>query len=328
MESKVSGTMGSTPYNASTKGVWTSNNYNALAWSGQRNPNNPLFGVVDTTAFSAAVQGRDKRFPYTLISPRHVIVASHVKVANGSQLVFVDNTGAPHVAVVTAHVAVESMPDTQVGYLDRAIPSSVTPVAFLPPGYHEKIPVMEWKIFRKSNIIPGLRVFSRFCMRDGVEKYGWVGMGQNSRTQVNSEGFSVDITQYIDVTHTLDSKGLGVDMTPGTSFADYAVGGDSGGQVFTQVGTETVLLTSWFGYIGGNPGRLQAIGGGYSGSTGLIAAAMNMVKPPSDTTIYSPKEVDISGFPTLINAVPSRPGNFGGIWHYPLSETLNEYPPL
>lgn len=79
--------------------------------------------------------------PLTLISPIHVMCASHVTPANGTRVVFRSFAGDLHVRTL-----VDSKPifgvaadDLCIGILDEPLPSDIKIARFLPPGYSSYI---------------------------------------------------------------------------------------------------------------------------------------------------------------------------------------------
>ena len=79
--------------------------------------------------------------PLTLISPTHVMCASHVTPANGTRVVFRSFAGDLHVRTL-----VDSKPifgvaadDLCIGILDEPLPSDIKIARFLPPGYSRYI---------------------------------------------------------------------------------------------------------------------------------------------------------------------------------------------
>lgn len=303
----------STPRSGNNNKVWTSNNYNALALSAARNPSNPVSAAVNTTAFTAAVEGRGASFPLTLITPRHVVCAAHIYPGMGKLLAWVDSSGVVWTARIVRSAPIPQLVDTRVAYLDQALPSPITPASIFPPSVFSKSPSIVGRvpfdsprgdaaIGSVSGNTPRLRYFVRRCMSNLGDRYGWVASGSMSDLGVSSNAShahrkgNLDLTSMLasytaQIQYNLPSPGW-VQTGSGGWGESSAIGGESGNQVFTCVNGETVILFHYYSEL--------SDGGRLSGSASILNPVLNSLKDAGDTTVYAMKEVDLSMFPDYV----------------------------
>lgn len=293
MEGKVASIMDPAAWNATTRAIWSSNNYNPASPVAVRNASNPLVAAgVNLTAFSAMTQN-GSAFPVSLISPRHVVSASHTGFARvGARVVFVGSNGVLYSANVVRSQAVSSVSDATVSYLDAAINAAVTPVSIL-PAFSTKLPYVAGNFRRFTNYQPTLRAFVRLVQRGLGERTAWMGLRSFlSGTFFDNQYATVGAASAFGQGEAAPPDGAvnqGDNWVP-TSWLDYVAGGDSGGQVFTQVNSTTVLLSQFW---------TRFVGGLMSGNKTALDAAMNATKDGGDLTVYAMNEVSLAGFTTF-----------------------------
>lgn len=182
------------------------------------------------------------------ISPRHIIFARHYPIADGAMLHFVtmDNQ------VVTRQLVGQSATDgawqydTIVGVLDSDLPASIKPMKLWPADVDKYLPTVS-------------KYFLPVCAFDQEEKV----ITQDLQTLVKAGD-----------NYTLN---FGVCQTaPQSVLSEPVVGGDSGNPIFTIIGGEAVLISTWLGYTTG-PAQwrfldaintaMTTLGGGYQVQT-------------------------------------------------------------
>jgi len=184
----------------------------------------------------------------TLISPRHVILANHYSVPNGTTMRWVDRSNNVVTRTVSNQIQIGSS-DIQILLLDSDVPSNISFCKVVDSSFSQKF---------KLNEIPLLYT-------DQEEK------ALVAESSINSgESFSI-------YSGTKNYRG---------NFYETVVGGDSGNPVGFVVGNEIYLATTFFhsedgpnfGYYNSliNSG-MNALGGGYSATP-----------PPKDLYPISP----------------------------------------
>ena len=85
--------------------------------------------------------GYDWTHPMTVISPRHVMTATHVVPTNGTRFVFQTPLGETVVRRLVSQCAIRGIAsdDWLIGLLDEPLPESIHPVRFLPQNYADYI---------------------------------------------------------------------------------------------------------------------------------------------------------------------------------------------
>jgi hypothetical protein len=188
-----------------------------------------------------------------LVSPRHILFATHYQPAVGATIRFVgaDGTVVDRVLVARQSQAnyEQFYPDITVGLLSSDVPPSISFARVLPAGYEAKLPGLD--------TIPALRVPT-------------LGLDQEEKALVSD--------LYL-ITATAESNGALVRHVQPSSplraeFFEEKVGGDSGNPSFFIINGQLVLTTVWT-YGGGGTGTsinyhraeinaiMTALGGGY-----------------------------------------------------------------
>lgn len=282
---------------ATNRPEWSTNNFNPFDLVAARNTNNPLYGVVDTSWITAAVQGRPTAsFPGMLISPRHVMFSHHVYPGNNRRLAFVSNAGQVFTATTVRSQGFDLIGDAIVAYLDQPIPADIPPVRFLPADVSKYTSIFrEFQSYRIGDITPEACMIMRQAMsglgaRFGVHVFN-AGTAKQA-TLYNSCIFYPDYT-FIGTGYSSDDNTTTLGAY-GNSFSGgwfrQSVGGDSGSPGFMVVGGNPVLVSSqWSAESGSN----------YIGKGPIINPVMNAIKDPGDSTVYAVNEVDLSAYPVL-----------------------------
>lgn len=221
-----------------------------------RNVNNWAYSKVQAmTAISPWNSDSSFQKAGILVSPRHVLFATHYCPANGSTLRFVqaDNTVVTRTlsGLVTLTVTGPSYPDIAIGVLDSDVPSGISFAKVLPEGFQNKLPADI-----QPHRIP-------CAATDQEEKLLVVDVAIVPHADTG--------TQYCAMQLPVSALRLG--------FNEVLVGGDSGNPAFWFIGSDLVLLTMWTFAQNGGAGTsvaafreainaaMTTLGGGYQLTT-------------------------------------------------------------
>ena len=203
--------------------------------------------------------------PATLLSPQHVILATHLRSPIGRCYTFQDMGGcrATRTLVATQGIA---QTDITIGLLDSSLPQSFVPVKLLPSDYErnlgtcQHIPVLHMDQERKSIVqeLPSLPRHSR---------------------------------RYFEICCNRGSTAKRLE------FYEPVVGGDSGSPCFLIAGNQRILLYA----VQGNQGNNFYASKGYHTLLfrNKIQALMNVMSDDNMTSRYSLQFFDFSGYTPL-----------------------------
>jgi len=196
-----------------------------------------------------------------LVSPRHVLFATHYKPADGSTIRFVTATNTVVTRTLSSTIALPTIsayyPDITIGLLDSDVPGTISFAKVLPAGFETKLP---------ANIQP--------------EQIPCAATDQEEKLIV------VDLAL---LPATPDGTSCAMQVPTSTlrlNFNEGLVGGDSGNPAFWFINGDLVLLTMWTG----------AQNGGYGTSVAAFRDDVNTAM----TTLgggYQLTTVDLSTFP-------------------------------
>lgn len=199
----------------------------------------------------------------TLISPRHVLFATHYYPSIGSTIRFVavDNTVVTRNinAIVSITTEEPPSPDLLVALLDSDVPESISFASVLPSGFEARLSSNQ-----QSARIP-------CAATDQEEKLIVVDLKQVSADK--------NVSIYCEMQNPVQALRV--------AFNELLVSGDSGNTAFWFINGDLVLLTVWTG----------ASFGGYGTSVAAFRTEINAAM----TTLgggYQLTEVDLSGFAT------------------------------
>lgn len=240
---------GKTP-GQTTMNLFTTNNYSPTAPSVTRNPD-VFTAILDLSPISV-VNGSTYVHPGLLISPRHIIGASHYQTQ--SPVVFQRADGSLQTVGISSRKSALGGLDIYVGYLDAPV-TGITPFKILPSNWGSYLPRAQSNATRIK-----LPVLTKTAHKpDGT-------MGDQvsiiNLTTLGAPG--VNGSQYAIVNSPSG-------MVPGQPLATDAwysriIGGDSGGPVFAPINGEMTLFCAYHMDYGGPH---------YAGAKTLIDAAMN-----------------------------------------------------
>ena len=155
------------------------------------------------------------------ISKRHILLAHHFTLTNGSEVVFRELNGNIHTNVITGVRRVLST-DIAIQSLRDELPSTITPTRILPPTYRDLIGTGKW--------LPVLR----------FDKNEQCVVGEISMVLPSEASYKTGVREQSVLT-TTPSREL---RQP---FYIHTQGGDSGNPSFVVVGNEIVLLGAFHG---------------------------------------------------------------------------------
>jgi hypothetical protein len=181
---------------------------------------------LNLTSISPWNSAGSNRMAGTLISPKHIVYATHYQMPIGSKIRFVtkDNIVVERTLINKISPRYEEVyfPDITVGVLDSEVPSSIGFAKILPSNWNEYL--------LQSNDAPGLLKNQIPCL----------GIDQEEKALVT--GLSLLTNRAI--FNPLNKE-------PYTTFYENIIAGDSGNPAFMIINNELVLITIWtFGYGG------------------------------------------------------------------------------
>lgn len=197
-----------------------------------------------------------------LVSPRHVLFATHYRPADGSTIRFVqaDNTVVTRTlsGVIELTATGPLYPDITIAKLDSDVPAGISFAKVLPSGFQSKLP---------TSIQP--------------EHIPCAATDQEEKLLV------VDVANLPYQNTGTEYCAMQLPISPlRLNFNEGLVGGDSGNPAFWFIGSDLVLLTMWTG----------AQNGGYGTSVAAFRDDINAAM----TTLgggYQLTTVDLSSYP-------------------------------
>lgn len=180
-----------------------------------RNTNCWIYGADITCASPWNSTGGTQRAG-TLITPQHVVFATHYPLPVGTVMHFVDLTNAVEVRTVTAASSIANA-DVSIALLNSALPTNrFTPAAILPSSYTSSVPTIPWDSYG----LPAITI-------DREEKASCRMLNQMPPAN-NAVSYSIP------------------SITNRYAYYDIADGGDSGSPTFVIVSNSPpVLLSVW-----------------------------------------------------------------------------------
>lgn len=253
IQNEIDSRIGSLAANDSTKNLWVQPRGNGSG--GWKKSTTAWAGDIDWSGispwnndFNTNIYGYYKAG--TLVSPRHLIFASHFRIANGSSLIFIDRNGD----MVTRKIAdFRSIPNTDISIasLDSDVPETV---AFYP-------------VFKKSD----LQIYLKDGSTDTSLNLPFVLFDRDDHIVVRS----TNKNRFFDPAVTT----INHDIAPSGKRAEFnedLVLGDSGNPAFVLVGGQPVLIFTNFDYKSSSSlsyyfdqinAAMTSLGGGYQLST-------------------------------------------------------------
>lgn len=177
----------------------------------------------------------------TLISPRHIVVAHHAPVVNGSTVIFVDNENNIISRTVASVAQIQVGSDMQIAVLNEDVPSSI---AYYP--------------------IVDLSILQNYWKN--VPNTPLIILDQEDKAIIKEVG-----SVFLGIFYYLSSV-----VSPRSEFDETLIVGDSGNPVFGVIGGRLVLLssvytetygTSFSSFINDINSAMTMLGGGYQVST-------------------------------------------------------------
>lgn len=274
------------PANDTTKNLFVSNNYSLTSPAAVRNPD-VFTGDIDLSAISIINGTSSGGYVHQgmLISPRHIITATHFQT--GNVVVFMRPDGS----FVTANVVSRSnhvggaltyngITDVTVAYLDTEI-TGITPFKLLPSDWRDYLPTGYREAAYGS---ADYKTVKLPCLTKTAHKASGASGDQisiNEVVELNDTEYGLSaLTQTHGYYTVLDSS----------RFYSKIVGGDSGSPNFFLINGEKVLLMSY---------HTAGAGRHYGDLATEINTAMNALAtaagdPAAGT--YAVNTVDLSGF--------------------------------
>ena len=184
-----------------------------------RNPNR-ILPEVDLTGMSPwNSNGNGVVRAGTLITPKHIGLANHFNVPNGTTMRFVAQDGTVHERVTVDSENI--FRDLQVSTLDADLPSTIKPFKVLPEN---------WRNFTDDQFFDFHVIFAT----DNEEKLITKRMNQSLLANGNISA----------VNHTLP---------PFSEYTESVETGDSGNPIFFIINGQPVYVSQWFGVTSGTP---------------------------------------------------------------------------
>lgn len=271
---------GQTPGSVAQK-LTTTNNYNTVSPAVTRNAS--LFaGALDLSAISLIRSDRsDEAFPAMLISPRHIIAATHILGAVGTTYVWKASDNSYKSASIVSKVATES--DLSIAYLSASI-AGINPLKLLPTNYKNYFASLNptttdarWLVQRLPCLIKAYHPDTTSSYKSAItlaELY-WLYEYDNPYTygqEANIHSTSASVAAAYST------------WTSGTGIR----GGDSGSPIMLPINGDAVLVSAF--HTGGGGGNWAAYADWIE--TNMIALAVAQ----GDNTAYSLLRADLSGF--------------------------------
>lgn len=258
---------GKTPGQATQK-LTTANNYSTTALSATRNAS--LFtGAMDLSAITLARSDQSNEvFPYMLISPRHVIAASHITTTD--TVAWMTNAGVPKYASIVSW-ARDTNTDIAVGYLSAAI-TGINPFKFLPSTWANYLA----SLGDYSSAAQHLPCLEKLYHPDDTDTYT-SGVMVTELNQLNSTNAIVLTGNAVSATYRAWTDGTLAARAP-----------DSGSPIMLPINGEAILVSAHWGSSGGT---------NYAAKSAWIETQMNtLAAAQGDATSYALLRADLSGF--------------------------------
>jgi hypothetical protein len=238
--------------------IYTTQNHTAATYV--RNPN-CWAATVDLTPISPWNSNGANHKAGILISPRHVLFATHYAVPAGATIRFItaDNTVVTRTVSATASLAYTAglYPDFTVGRLDSDVPTSISFARVLPDNWATYLPTMS-------------------VLREVAS----IGLDQEEKALVSDVGVISPATTPFYTSCETPKSSLRL------PFYENKISGDSGNPCCLIIDGKLVVLTVW-------------TGGG--GGTGTFVTAFRAAVNGIMTSLgggYQLTNVDLSGFPS------------------------------
>ena len=136
IEARVAGLLDGVPFSQATGPIYSAHNGNASALVATRNTANPLHGQVDLVAMSAARSDTGRYYPVYLLTPRHVLIATHTVFSIvGATVAWVGLDNTVYTAQCVRIATVPGLADLTIGYLSAPLPADVAPWSVLAAGW-------------------------------------------------------------------------------------------------------------------------------------------------------------------------------------------------
>lgn len=238
VDSRISGVTASD----STKMLWSTRGNGTEGWA--RSGTVWAVGGATPLDFTGASPWNDyshMSLGATLISPRHIVVADHAPVVNGSTIIFVDNANNIISRTVVNQIQVAIGLDIKVAVLDSDVPSSI--------AYYPIVDLSTFKNYWKT--VPNTPI---------------VILDQEDKALIkNVSGVDSGQVNY-----------LAPSSSPRSDFDETLIVGDSGNPIFGVIGGRLVLLTSVYTatysplasyFVSQINNAMTTLGGGYQVST-------------------------------------------------------------
>ncbi len=219
----TTGTISGTTYVRNT-GIWTNGGSSSIDWTGI-SPYNTSGGY---------------HTPGTLISPRHILMASHYAASVGATMIFVDSSNNIYERTLSGSQNIAGT-DIQIGVLDSDVPDSIT----------------YYSVIASSTLVGVLQKYT-----SGSIDVPIISFDQEKKAIVRSMISNIGTSP----SHTTYTSGTRV------PFSENIVSGDSGNPNFLLIDNQAVLLGSHYGagsfpslgaYISQINSAMTSLGGGY-----------------------------------------------------------------
>jgi len=251
--------LAATTLEASWKRIYDSQNHAAATYV--RNTNCwAALGGLDLTSISPWNSTGANQRAGTLVTPRHILYASHFPISVGATVRFVRADNTVVTRTVTASTLVSG--DCSLAVLDSDVGAGIGFAKVLGPGSTAKLPVP--------------------TTNQEALDYPWrvplLALDQEEKALVTDA--------YVDSNETWSNQ-VPVDLNR-ISFYEPLIGGDSGNPGFLLIGNQLVLVTTW---LGGGPGSGPSIPALYAKINAAISALGN-------SGGYQLTPVDLSSYPS------------------------------
>jgi len=197
--------------------VYTTQDHDAGVYV--RNPNRilPSVDLTGASPWNSQPNGEHRRAG-TLITSKHIALAGHFNIVNGTTIRFVDLDGVMHDRILEDSEVIFG--DLRVGTLDSDLPSSIQPFKVLPANWQDYIGSQ----FFTYNVI--------------------FATDQEERLLPKRAGSLLTSGSIPAIDHTL---------FPFSEYAETIIGGDSGNPIFFIINNWPVYVSQWLSPVSGTP---------------------------------------------------------------------------